>query len=138
MTAALCFLGAYLSNHYGQGTGVLLRTDAARLQTLVTEAELTADRDAREVAERLQKGQLDFSWLVGRTTYPCFVFRGERLLYWSDHTTRPETENVSQKFREKLIDTKFGHFLALRRLAAAYTILTYVPSDRHSGISKRY
>ncbi|GGE94486.1 hypothetical protein GCM10011383_01510 [Hymenobacter cavernae] len=131
-------MGAYLSNYYGQGDGVLLRTDAARLQTLVTEAELTAERDANEVAERLRNNELNFGWLVGRTTYPCFVFEGDKLLYWSDHTTRPEPENVAQKFREKLVDMRFGQFLALRHPAGAYTILTYIPLERHYSISNRY
>jgi len=136
--AALCFVGAFLSTHYGQDANVLLRTDVARLQALVIDAEITAEKEADEVAGQLQQGQINFSSLVGRTTYPCFIFRGEQLLYWSDHTMRPEPENLGQHFEEKLVDMKFGRFLAMRRAAGAYVILTYVPLEKHYGISNRY
>ncbi|GAA3949197.1 HAMP domain-containing sensor histidine kinase [Hymenobacter algoricola] len=136
--AVLCFAGAYLSTHYGQAADVLLRADVARLQTLVQEAETTAEQEADEVADRLQQGQVSFGSLVGRTTYPCFIFRGEQLWYWSDHTMQPEPENVSQHFEEKLVDMKFGRFLALRRTAGPYVILTYVPLEKYYGISNRY
>ncbi|WP_345071104.1 HAMP domain-containing sensor histidine kinase [Hymenobacter fastidiosus] len=136
--AVVCFVGAYLSSHYGQAADTLLRTDVARLQALMREAETTAERDADEVADRLQQGQVSFGSLVGRTTYPCFIFRGEQLWYWSDHTMRPEPENVGQNFREKFVDMKFGRFLALRRVAGPYVILTYVPLERHYSISNRY
>ncbi|WP_242510095.1 hypothetical protein [Hymenobacter persicinus] len=134
----LCFAGAYLSSHYGQDDAVLLQADVARLQALVVDAERTAEQEAEEVAGRLLEGQVSFTSLVGRTTYPCFIFRGDQLWYWSDHTIQPEPENVGQHFEEKLVDMKFGKFLALRRLAGPYTILTYVPLEKHYGISNRY
>ncbi|SHI56641.1 Histidine kinase-, DNA gyrase B-, and HSP90-like ATPase [Hymenobacter daecheongensis DSM 21074] len=136
--AALCFLGAYVSSQYGQAADTLLRTDVARLQSLVLEAETTAEREAAEVADRLRQGQISFSSLIGRTTYPCFIFRGEQLWYWSDHTMRPDAENVGQNFEEKLVDMKFGRFLALRQTAGPYVILTYVPLEKRYGISNRY
>nr|WP_262908761.1 HAMP domain-containing sensor histidine kinase [Hymenobacter translucens] len=138
LVALLCLAGAYLSNQYGKAPNVLLRADTARLQALVGEAERTAGREAAEVEARLRQGELRFGSLVGVTTYPCFVFRGDQLLYWSDHTMRPEPENVSQNFREKLVEMKFGQFLALRRMAGAYVILTYVPLEQFYGISNRY
>ena len=127
LVATLCFVGAYLSNRYGQVPEVLLRAETARLQNLVIEAQRKAEREADEVAEYLQGQELNFSSLVGLTTYPCFVFKGEKLLYWSDHATRPEVANVGQNFREKLVDMRFGQYLALRRLVGPYTLLTYIP-----------
>ncbi|UOQ52799.1 sensor histidine kinase [Hymenobacter cellulosivorans] len=139
LAAALCFIGAFLSNHYGtRASGVLLHTDVVRLQNLVEGAETVAQREGTDVARRLQSGELNFGTLVGHTTYPCFVFRGDKLLYWSDHTTRPEPENVGQTFREKLVEMKFGYYLAVRQTAGPYVVLTYIPLEKRYGISNRY
>jgi hypothetical protein len=108
--AVLCFAGTYLSSRYGQAADVLLRTDVARLQSLVVEAEMTAEQEADEVADRLLQGQISFGSLVGRTTYPCFVFRGEELWYWSDHSVQPERENRKRLLR--LISGAFLHSAA--------------------------
>ncbi|MCB2407556.1 sensor histidine kinase [Hymenobacter lucidus] len=139
LAASICFVGAYLSNRFGtRASGVLVHTDVVRLQNLIEGAERVAERDGAEVARQLQSGELNFSSLVGHSTYPCFVFRGEKLLYWSDHTTRPEPENAGQNFREKLVEMRFGHYLALRRPAGPYVVLTYVPLEKRYGISNRY
>ncbi|UOQ72034.1 hypothetical protein [Hymenobacter cellulosilyticus] len=116
----------------------MLHTDVVRLQNLVEGAEQVAQREGTDVARRLLSGELNFGTLVGRTTYPCFVFRGEKLLYWSDHTTRPEPENVGQPFREKLVEMKFGYYLAFRQTAGPYVVLTYIPLEKRYGISNRY
>ncbi|HLK98805.1 MAG TPA: hypothetical protein VK364_13620, partial [Hymenobacter sp.] len=137
LAALICFAGAYLSNRYGQTPAVLLRTDAARLQKLVIQAELTAEREAADVLARAQRGELSFGTLVG-TTYPCFVYCGGRLQYWSDHTTRPDPENVNQEFDEKLVSMQFGRYLALREAAGSYVVLTYVPLEKGYGIINRY
>ncbi|TGE16261.1 hypothetical protein [Hymenobacter elongatus] len=139
LVAALCFVGAFLSNRFGtRGSDVLVHTDVVRLQNLIEGAERIAQRDAAEVARQLQSGELNFGTLVGHTTYPCFVFRGDKLLYWSDHTTRPEPENAGQNFREKLVEMKFGYYLALSQPAGPYVVLTYVPLEKRYGISNRY
>ncbi|WP_188547162.1 sensor histidine kinase [Hymenobacter qilianensis] len=138
LAATLCFVAAYLSNRYGQVPEVLLRAETTRLQNLVIEAQRTAEREADEVAERLQGQALNFNSLIGLTTYPCFVFEGEKLLYWSDHTIRPEVANAGQDFREKLVDMRFGQYLVLRRSVGRHVILTYVPLEKRYGISNRY
>lgn len=138
LAATLCFVGAYLSNRYGQVPEVLLRAETSRLQNLVIDAQRVAEREADEVAEKLQARELNFSSLVGLTTYPCFVFRGDTLLYWSDHATRPELANVGQNFREKLVDMRFGQYLTLRRVVGPHIVLTYIPLEKQYGISNRY
>jgi signal transduction histidine kinase len=138
LAAILCFAGAYLSNRYGQSPAALLRADAARLQKLVMAAETEAEQEAAIVAEQALQGKLKFQTLVGKTTYPCFVFRGSQLLYWSDHTVRPDMANAEQEFHEKLVVMQFGRYLALRHEAGPYVVLTYVPLERSYGISNRY
>lgn len=138
LAALLCFVGAYLGNKYGQVPGVLLRTDAARLQRLVMDAETDAEQEAAAVAAQVQEGKLNFESLVEQTTYPCFIFRGNQLLYWSDHTVRPNHSNAQQDFHEKLVVMQFGHYLALRHVAGPYVVLTYIPLEESYGISNRY
>ncbi|WP_197070419.1 sensor histidine kinase [Hymenobacter sp. DG25B] len=138
LLAALCFLGAYLGNHYGLASDVLLRAEAGQLQAVLHEAERTAQADAENIAAEVQHGAVTFTSLLRSTTYPTFIYRGTQLLYWSDHTTRPDPDNISQSFHEKLLDVKFGRYLVLRRQAGAYSILTYIPLERRYGISNRY
>ncbi len=138
LAAILCFAGAYLSNRYGQSPAALLRADAARLQKLVMTAETEAEQEAAIIAEQALQGKLKFQTLVGKTTYPCFVFRGSQLLYWSDHTVRPDMANAEQEFHEKLVVMQFGRYLALRHEAGPYVVLTYVPLERSYGINNRY
>ncbi|GAB2966221.1 HAMP domain-containing sensor histidine kinase [Hymenobacter coalescens] len=136
LLALLCFLGAYLSNYF-TAPGVLVRADVARLQQLLSGAERRAEQEAETLAVQLLRGKGSFATLQP-ATYPTFVFRGEQLLYWSDHTMRPEVENVAQPFRDKLVEMRFGRYLAIRRPAGSYIILTYVPLLREYGISNRY
>ncbi|OON69205.1 hypothetical protein B0919_10830 [Hymenobacter sp. CRA2] len=89
------------------------------------------------MAVQLLRGQGSFATLRD-VNYPTFVFRDGHLLYWSDHTMRPDLDNVGQPFRDKLVDMRFGSYLAIRRPAGPYVILTYIPLRRQYGISNRY
>jgi signal transduction histidine kinase len=136
LLALLCFVGAYLSNHY-TAPGVLVRADVAQLQQTLSGAERRAEQEVETLAVQLLRGQGSFATLQA-CKYPTFVFRGGQLLYWSDHTMRPEVANVAQPFRDKLVDMRFGSYLAIRRPAGVYVILTYVPLRRKYGITNRY
>ncbi|UYZ59286.1 sensor histidine kinase [Hymenobacter latericus] len=136
LAALLCFTGAFLSNYF-TAPGVLMEADMARLQQLLSGAEERAEREAESLAVQLVRGQSSFATLQG-ATYPTFVFRGTQLLYWSDHTIRPDVQNVAQPFRDKLVRMRFGTYLAVRRPAGNFTILTYIPLQRQYGISNRY
>ena len=138
LVAALFFTGAYLSSYYTQRSGPLLQADALRLQSLLSEAELTASSEVDSIVGQLSRHDLSFEALVREATYPSFVYRGNKLLYWSDHTTRSEPENVHPSYQEKFAETRFGQFLVLRRAHGLYTVLTYVPLKRQYGISNRY
>ena len=135
--AALCFAGGYLASRYGQAPGVVRRTDVARLQALVREAEATARREADTVATQLLRGPYSFQQLIAQTTYPTCVLENGILRYWSDATLRPETE-TNPSVSERLIETPVGHFVQLRRPVGRFLILMYLPLKRHYGISNRY
>lgn len=137
LAAVLCFVGGYLASRYGQAPGMVQRTDVARLQDLVRVAEATAHREADTVATQLQRGPYSFQELIAETTYPTCVLENGVLRYWSDATLRPETE-TAPAVSERLIETPVGHFVQLRRPAGRFLILTYLPLERHYGISNRY
>ncbi|QIX60668.1 HAMP domain-containing histidine kinase [Hymenobacter sp. BT18] len=138
MLAAGCFAAAYISNHYGLATSVLLRAEARQLQNLVRTAEHTAEQEGAKLAADLQRDPPSFSRLLQGATYPTFVFEKLELRYWSDHMMRPEVENALQPFQEKVVEMKFGRYLALRQPAGPYVLLTYVPLEKYYGISNRY
>ncbi|WP_126546712.1 sensor histidine kinase [Hymenobacter amundsenii] len=138
LLALQCFVGAYVSNHYGQDPAVVLRTSATRLQDVLMEAELTGERESTDLLQRLATGRVSFGSLTSHTTYPTFIFRGEQLVYWSDHTVQPEIEQVTQRYHERLLETRFGKFLVLRHVEGPYVLLTYIPLEIRYGISNRY
>ena len=130
-------MGGYLASRYGQAPGVVQRTDVARLQALVRDAEATARREADTVATQLQRGPYSFRQLLAATTYPTCVLENGVLRYWSDATLRPETETAPAE-SERLIKTPVGYFVQLRRPAGRFLLLTYLPLERHYGIRNRY
>ncbi|SES98616.1 His Kinase A (phospho-acceptor) domain-containing protein [Hymenobacter actinosclerus] len=133
-----CFVAAYVSNRFGQDPQVVLRTSASRLQEVLMEAEFTGERESTDMLQRLATGRVDFRSLTSHTTYPTFVFRGEELLYWSDHSVRPDVEQATQRYHERLLETRFGRFLVLRHAEGPYVLLTYIPLEISYGISNRY
>ena len=132
----LCFGGGYLASRYAQEPGVVQRTDVMRLQQLVHEAERTASREVDSLVVHLPRGNYSFQKLLAQTTFPTCILENGELRYWSDATLRPEAEVTS--IVERLIETPVGHFLLLPRMAGRFLILTYVPLERHYGISNRY
>ncbi|MBX0290750.1 HAMP domain-containing histidine kinase [Hymenobacter sp. HSC-4F20] len=136
--ALLCFGAAYLSNQYSQNPEVVLQASATRLQELLMEAELTGERESTDVLQRLATGQVSFHSLTSHTTYPTFIFRGEQLVYWSDHSVRPDPDQALQRYHERLLETRNGKFLVLRHTEGAYVVLTYIPLEISYGISNRY
>ncbi|GAB2847503.1 hypothetical protein GCM10027044_03170 [Hymenobacter ruber] len=135
--AVLCFVGGDLTSRYAQTPGVVQRTDVARLQHLVRNAEATARREADTVAAELTRGGYSFQKLIAQTTYPTCVLENGTLRYWSDATLRPEAEAAGTA-SERLVETSLGSFLQLRRLAGRYLILVYLPLERRYDISNRY
>ena len=133
----MCFVGGYLASRYAQAPNVVQRTDIARLQQLVRNAEATARREADTVAAELPRGSYSFRKLLAQTSYPTCVLENGTLRYWSDATLRPESEAAGTA-PERLIETPVGHFLQLRRMAGRYLILTYLPLERRYRISNRY
>ncbi|WP_460614189.1 sensor histidine kinase [Hymenobacter seoulensis] len=138
LLALLCFAGAYISNRYSQNPELVLKASATRLQELLMEAELTGERESTEVLQRLATGQVSFQSLSSHTSYPTFVFKGEQIIYWSDHSVRPDSEQALQRYHERLVETRFGKFLVLRHTEGAYIVLTYIPLEISYGISNRY
>lgn len=137
LAATLCFVGGYLASRYAQLPGVVQRTDVARLQQLVRNAETTARREADTVAAQLPRGNYSFGKLIATTTYPTCVLENGVLKYWSDATLRPEPEAAGMA-SERLIETSLGDFLQLRRMAGRFLIVTYLPLVRHYKIANRY
>ncbi|WP_310397121.1 HAMP domain-containing sensor histidine kinase [Hymenobacter sp.] len=138
LAAALCFAGGYLASRYAQTPGVVQRTDVGRLRQLVRDAETKARREADTIAARLPRGGYSFWALLAQTTYPTCVLENGTLRYWSDATVRPEAETANPAAPERLVETPVGRFLLLRRPAGRFLILTYLPLERHYGISNRY
>ena len=138
LLALFCFAGAYFSNQYSQNPTLVLRASATRLQEALMESELTGERESTDLLQRLATGRVSFRSLTSHTTYPTFIFRGDQIVYWSDHTVRPDAEQATQRYHERLLETRFGKFLVLRHVEGPYVLLTYIPLEISYGISNRY
>ena len=135
--AVLCLgLGYWISRPSRELT--LPRADADRLRGLVEQARATARRETAALVVLAEAGPLSFRQLLGRTTYPTFVFERGQLRYWTDSSLRPDAEMAAGPAAERLLETPLGQFLVLRQAAGRRVFLTCLPLERHYGISNRY
>ncbi|MEO1052588.1 MAG: HAMP domain-containing sensor histidine kinase [Bacteroidota bacterium] len=108
------------------GLGGLLTTDdeAERVDAskLVTDITAKLEREIQLVESEMKptleqiKGadKVNFSTLNKNLKYPFFLYKNERLHYWSDYRFVPEYREVRGDYQLKLIESPHGHFIARR------------------------
>ncbi len=95
---------------------------------------------AQQIAEQARSlaGKERFLRLPGRETYPTFVFRNERLVYWSDYRVVPEYEQIAGLPQLAAIQIKPGLFLSLKlsydQAGNRMDIVTLIPLQQKYGV----
>ena len=98
-----------------------------------------AHEDIRRIQRLLQEDSLTFSSLLYKTNVPCFVYRGNQLVFWSDHTIAPDPESFIKQASIFTTEHRFGKFIVLRQpLQSRYSVLAYIPLEINYGIQNHY
>lgn len=106
-----------------------------RLYSLLQEAQ----QDLVSVSQNIPPDSVLFSANLPKTTHPVFLYRKDKLLFWSDHSLRPEVDPRNLSRRQQVIENRFGKFLVLRQVVnAEYTALAVVPLEVKYGISNSF
>jgi two-component system nitrogen regulation sensor histidine kinase NtrY len=98
-----------------------------------------AEADIHRIQLLLQHDSLTFSSLLHKTKVPCFVYRSNQLVYWSDHTVAPELDSVITQGGIFTIEHRFGKFIIIRQpLAARYSVQAMIPLEINYGVQNTY
>ncbi len=140
LSGLLCFGGSYLASHYGHRPSNEAQPGTTQLQRLVQQATATARREAAQTLTLIQTAPqpLRFQRLLGRSTYPAFLFEQGRLLAWSAAGPLPTAADVADSRPERFAQLNLGEYVVVRQVAAGFVMLVYVPLTQHYGISNRY
>lgn len=138
--ALVSFGACWVVYTYGQLSGTSpIYPNAARLQSLVTQAAATAGREAGHVVLECQPPNApQFSRLLAECSYPTFVAEEGKIMGWSASGPEPTAAELADPTPERLSQTALGEFLVVRRALGPVVVLTYIPLARHYGISNRY
>ncbi|MGI4739417.1 MAG: ATP-binding protein [Janthinobacterium lividum] len=140
LLALVSFGACWLTYTYGQlSEASPIYPNAARLQSLVSQATATASREGEQVALECQPpSRPQFSRLLTQCVYPTFVAINGRVTGWSASGPEPTPTELADPTPERLSQTALGEFLVVRRARGPVVVLIYIPLARHYGISNRY
>jgi signal transduction histidine kinase len=101
------------------------------------------EKDLEHVLERLSEvPSFDLSNLFVQTRYPYFIFRNNRLFYWSDNRYIPAYDDVGGDFKYRFIEVPEGKFIlrkvALENEATDLEILMVLPVYVDNKINNKY
>ncbi|WP_205503042.1 sensor histidine kinase [Rufibacter psychrotolerans] len=106
-----------------------------RLDVKIQEAE----KAVRQVARSLPPDSAFFSKNLPKTQTPVYLFQRNKLLFWSEHSLRPDLDPRFITKRLQLVENRFGRFLVLRHQPRPeYTVLAVIPLETRYGISNAY
>jgi two-component system nitrogen regulation sensor histidine kinase NtrY len=111
----------------------------ALVEQKVDSATSDAVRDSRKLESELLLGHREFGAFLNKTKYPVFVYEGDKLLFWSDHTSLAGFDNIHELKTLQLVENRFGKYLVYKyAVDPDFLILVSVPLEISYGISNRY
>ncbi|WP_210463992.1 sensor histidine kinase [Rufibacter roseolus] len=106
-----------------------------RLHGLMQEAE----QEMAAVSNSLSPDSGFFSRNLPKTNIPLFVYRQNKLLFWSEHSLRPELDPRYLTKKQQVVENRFGRFIVLRQQPSRnYAVLAVIPLEVRYGISNAY
>lgn len=138
IAAIICFAAAAILNLYTYFSQSSADKNISFVADNITKAINAADQDMVLARTYLREDTVLFSRLLGKTQYPCFILKQDRLIFWSDHTTVTEFDNATIKEGYSVIESKFGKYLVSKKNHLNFTILIYIPLEVSFGINNNY
>ncbi len=138
IAAVICFAAAALLNLYTYFSQSYADKNISFVADNITKAINSADQDMILAKTYLRDDTVLFSRLLGKTQYPCFVLKEDRLIFWSDHTTVTEFDNATIKEGFSVIESKYGKYLVKKENHQNFTVLIYISLEISFGINNSY
>lgn len=113
------------------------------VQERVKKELATSANELNQVVEQIKRtNQFTFSTLSLPTHYPYYIFRNQKLLYWSDHRFVPDFAPVARVTQSQLIDFEQGRFVVSRRQVVKngvrYDVFSLLNIYRHYNNTNAY
>ncbi len=106
-----------------------------RLQGLVQQAE----QEMAFVSQNLSPDSGLFSRNLPKTSTPLFIYRQNKLVFWSEHSLRPELDPRYLEKAQQVVENRFGRFIVLHQQPKPeYHVLAVIPLEIRYGISNAY
>ncbi|QNF33477.1 HAMP domain-containing histidine kinase [Adhaeribacter swui] len=138
IAAIICFAAAAILNLYTYFSQSSADKNISFVADNISKAINAADQDMVLARTYLREDTVLFLRLLGKTQYPCFILKQDRLVFWSDHTTVTEFDNATIKEGYSVIESKFGRYLVSKKNHQNFTILIYIPLEVSFGINNNY
>jgi len=135
--ALLCFAATaalHFNILFNQGypdNNAQLESIAQRTQHCIDKAHSEAEKISRQLKEHT----VSFSTLLQDTHYPVFIYRGNSLIFWSNHTIIPELDFASTYNQPSVVSNKYGAFIVVPHQTLYYAVYVYVPLQVNYSIS---
>ncbi|RNI30983.1 sensor histidine kinase [Rufibacter latericius] len=98
-----------------------------------------ARQEIAEVAQTIPPDSAVFSRNLPKTNIPLFVYKQDKLIFWSEHSLRPELDPRNLSKNQQVVENRFGRFIVVRqKFHREYTALAVVPLEVRYGINNAY
>ncbi|WP_241738971.1 sensor histidine kinase [Pontibacter beigongshangensis] len=140
IASLLCFFGtaALHFNFLASKPAANYESVVAKISERVAASIDEANRDARHVGNQLVEHDVSFSRLLQQTTYPTFVYKQDRLVFWSDHTIIPDLDYPPKTTSPITVRNAYGAFVVVPHRAGGFDILVFIPLQIDYRISNDY
>ncbi|GAB3537526.1 HAMP domain-containing sensor histidine kinase [Pontibacter brevis] len=136
----LCFL-ATAALHYNilfTAPAVDHSADIAAIAERVQQDIDKAHRNAEEIGQQLGENSISFTSLLRKAEYPIFIYRGNRLVFWSYHAIAPELDLPTPANRLMAIRNQYGSFVVVPHRVRNYDIEVYIPLQLNNPINSAH
>ena len=141
VASLLCFLATaalHLNITSAATTSADYAAQLAKLTSRVHTCVSKAEGEAYLIATQLQKKSVSFSSLLQQAKYPTFVYRGNELVFWSDHTIIPDLDLAAVTQKPTTVHNEYGSFIVVPHQQEQYQVFVCIPLHVDYRISNSY
>ncbi|MBB6612179.1 HAMP domain-containing histidine kinase [Pontibacter sp. Tf4] len=111
---------------------------AETIQKQVNQTIAKAEIQAEQLAHELNSGQLSFSTLLSIAHYPTHIYKGNRLVFWSEHAVITELDITPATDHISFSGSEFGRFIVVPRQVREYRVYVYIPLETDYRVKNEY
>ncbi len=140
LASLLCFM-ATAALHFNLFASQRYADESAQLAPITQRVQHCIDQahvEAESIGQQLKEHTISFSELLQQTRYPTFIYKGSRLIFWSNHTIVPELDPATTSPHPGVVSSEYGIFIIVPHQTPYYTIYVYIPLQVSYSIHNSY